>query len=107
MPITRRHGRPQPMTDEELITEIEHQRHLMTAVATGGPPIQEGNQLYVEQRGRIAAELRRRNIDDPQPHRRLWEWYAPSAAGDTAARASPMGYRSQDYQHTHAPHTRR
>src|SRR5260370_38115233 len=89
MPITRRHGRPQPMTDEELITEIEHQRHLMTAVATGGPRLQEGNQLYVERRGRIAAELRRRNIDDPNPLGDPWEWYPRWSAGDLPGWASP------------------
>src|SRR5229473_808132 len=98
MPITRRHGRPQPMTDEELITEIEHQRHLMTAVATGGPRIQEVNQLYVERRGRIAAELRRRNIDDPNPLGDLWEWYARWSAGDLPGWASRRAHVSKMYQ---------
>src|SRR5260370_20581496 len=95
MPITRRHGRPKPMTDEELITEIEHQRHLMTAVATGGPRIQEVNQLYVERRGRIAAEFRRRHIDDPNPLRDLWERDAPWSAGALPRRAPATGHRSQ------------
>ena len=38
------------MTDDELIAEIEAQRSLMVAVATGGPRIQKVNQQYIERR---------------------------------------------------------
>lgn len=43
------------MTDDQLVTEIEAQRSLMVAVATGGPKIQEVNDQYRERRDRIAA----------------------------------------------------
>jgi len=49
-------------TDEELIAEVENQRNLVIAVATGGPRIDTVNPQYIERRARIAAELRRRNI---------------------------------------------
>lgn len=56
------------MTDEELIAEIEAQRGLMVAVATGGPRIQEANQQYLQRRDVISAELRTRSLEDPNPH---------------------------------------
>ncbi len=70
------------MTDDELVNEIEAQRSLMIAVATGGPRIQEVNGQYVERRGRIAAELQQRSLDDPNPHGDLWAWYGRWSAGD-------------------------
>jgi hypothetical protein len=45
------------MTDDELINEIEAQRGLIIAVATGGPRIQEVNAQYVQRRTNIATEL--------------------------------------------------
>ena len=75
MAITQRQKAPPPMTDDELTAEVENQRNLMIAVATGGPHIQEVNEQYIERRARIAAELRRRDIDDPNPHADLWAWY--------------------------------
>jgi hypothetical protein len=86
------------MTDEELIEEVEHQRHLMIAVATGGPRIQEVNQLYVDRRARIAPELRRRNINDPNPLGDLWEWYGRWSAGDLTSWAARRAHVSRMYQ---------
>src|ERR1051325_3627942 len=70
------------MTDAELISEIEAQRGLMIAVATGGPRIQEVNEQYAERRRRIAEELHRRGLVDPNPHADLWAWYGRWSAGD-------------------------
>jgi len=36
------------MTDDELIIEVEAQRSLMIAVATGGPRIEEVNKQYTD-----------------------------------------------------------
>lgn len=63
------------MTDQELLREIEAQRNLMVAVATGGPRINEVNDQYTTRRARIAKELRSRRLDDPNPHGDLWAWY--------------------------------
>ncbi len=98
MPITRPHRHPQPMTDDELIAEVENQRNLMTAVATGGPRIQDVNEQYIERRSRIAAELRRRNIDDPNPHGDLWAWYGRWSAGDMPGWNSRRVHVSKMYQ---------
>src|SRR5713101_9813952 len=70
--ILRKENRPKKMTDEELIAEIEAQRGLMIGVATGGHRIQDVNDQYAERRQRIATELRRRGIDDPNPQADLW-----------------------------------
>jgi len=86
------------MTDEELIREIEAQRALMVAVATGGPRIQEVNQQYIERRERIAVELRRRGLEDPNPHGDLWAWYGRWSAGDMPSWASRRAHLSEMYQ---------
>ncbi|HYL84422.1 MAG TPA: hypothetical protein VE263_09315 [Candidatus Angelobacter sp.] len=98
MPITYRQKAPPPMTDDELIAEVENQRNLMIAVATGGPRIQDVNEQYIERRARIAAELRRRNIDDPNPHGDLWAWYGRWSAGDMPGWASRRVHVSRMYQ---------
>ena len=86
------------MTDEELLAEIEAQRSLMNAVATGGPRIQQVNGQYVERRDRIATELRRRGIADPNPHGDLWAWYGRWSAGDMPSWQSRRGHLSEMYQ---------
>ncbi|MEK7408677.1 MAG: hypothetical protein AAB225_26725 [Acidobacteriota bacterium] len=86
------------MTDEELIAEIEAQRSLMIAVATGGPRIQQVNGQYVERRERIATELRRRGIADPNLHDDLWAWYGRWSAGDMPSWQSRRAHLSEMYQ---------
>jgi len=85
------------MTDDEFIREIETQRGLMVAVATGGPRIQEVNQDYIERRKRIAAELRRRSLDDPNPHGDLWAWYGRWSGGDLPSWALRRAHLSEMY----------
>lgn len=86
------------MTDKELIAEVEAQRGLMISVATGGPRIQEVNDQYVERRQRILTELRRRGIDDPNPHADLWAWYGRWSAGDMPSWKSRRIHVSGIYQ---------
>jgi hypothetical protein len=86
------------MTDEEFIAEVEAQRSLMIAVATGGPRIQQVNGPYVERRERIGAELRRRGIADPNPHDDLWSWYGRWSAGDMPSWQSRREHLSEMYQ---------
>jgi hypothetical protein len=86
------------MTDDELIVEIEAQRSLMVAVATGGPRIQEVNQQYLERRDSISADLRRRGLEDPNPHGDLWAWYGRWSSGDMPSWASRRGHLSEMYQ---------
>jgi hypothetical protein len=86
------------MTDDQLITEIESQRSLMVAVATGGPKIETVNDSYRERREVIADELRRRNIADPNPHGDLWQWYGRWSAGDLGNWALRRAFISEMYQ---------
>jgi hypothetical protein len=86
------------MTDDELVTEIEAQRSLIVAVATGGPRIQQVNDQYIERRDRIAVELRRRGLEDPNPHRDLWAWYGRWSSGDMPNWASRRAHLSEMYQ---------
>ena len=86
------------MTDEDLITEIEAQRSLMVAVATGGPRIQEVNDQYSERRERISTELRRRALGDPNPFPDLWSWYGRWSSGDMDKWAQRRAFLSEMYR---------
>lgn len=86
------------MNDDELLKEIEAQRSLMVAVATGGPKIQEVNHQYTERRDRIQRELRGRNLKDPNPHGDLWAWYGRWNSGDLGSWASRRAHLSEMYQ---------
>ena len=86
------------MIDEELIREIEEQRSLMVAVATGGPKIQDVNRQYIRRRELIADELRRRGLKDPNPHGDLWSWYGRWSSGDMPSWALRRSHLSEMYQ---------
>jgi hypothetical protein len=86
------------MTDDELIAEIEAQRGLMIAVATGGPRIETVNEQYAIRRDRIATELRRRGLLDPNPHGDLWAWYGRWSAGDMPNWQPRRTHLSEMYQ---------
>ena len=68
--------------EKELIAEIEAQRSLMIAVATGGPRIQSVDQEYKARRARIQKMLKERNFTDPNPFADLWTWYGKWSSGD-------------------------
>lgn len=93
-----RSDKSKKMTDDELVAEIEAQRGLMIAVATGGPRIQQMNGQYTERRDRIATELRRRGIVDPNPHADLWAWYGRWSAGDLPTYQSRRDHLCELYQ---------
>jgi hypothetical protein len=56
------------------------------------------NRQYIERRDRIATELRRRGIEDPNPHGDLWAWYGRWSAGDMPNWASRRAHLSSMYQ---------
>ena len=64
-------GRP----NSALISDIESQKQLMIAVATGGPRINDVNAEYVSRREIIAADLAERGLQDPNQFADLWKWY--------------------------------
>ena len=85
------------MTDKELIVEIEAQKALMIAVATGGPKIQHVNRDYGSRRVRIWEGLNERRLDDPNPYGDLWSWYGKWSSGDLPTYASRRVYISEMY----------
>lgn len=86
------------MTDTELIQEIETQRSLMIAVATGGPRIESVNAEYVERRETIARELTAIGLKDPNPYDDLWSWYGKWSSGDLPTYQSRRQYLSDIYR---------
>jgi hypothetical protein len=68
---------PEPdLTDlDTLLDEVERQAALLTAVATGGPRIEDVNQQYKKRRRRLIAALERRGLEYPFPWQDLWQWY--------------------------------
>lgn len=86
------------MTDDELVKAIEAQQAVMVAVATGGPRIQDLNWGYTQRRTDIGNELRRRGLEDPNPHSDLWGWYGRWSAGDLPSYASRRVHLASMYQ---------
>jgi len=92
-----------PQTEEQfpqeaqLIAEIESQKDLMIAVATGGPRIQEKNQEYRERRSTIKVQLAKQSLDDPNPYPDLWAWYGRWSSGDLPSYQSRRKYISDLY----------
>ncbi len=58
-----------------LMRDLEEQKAVMVAVATGGPRIQEKNHEYTERRFRIRQALTELGIEDPNVFSDLWGWY--------------------------------
>jgi len=87
----------QAMTDEELIQDIEAQRSLMIAVATGGPRIQSVNTEYRERQDRIRNALEECSLHDPNPYHDLWAWYGKWSSGDLPTYQSRRQYISELY----------
>lgn len=88
---------PPAETDEDLIKEIEAQRSLMIAVATGGPRIQTVNAQYQERRERLGAMLADLDIPDPNPFSDLWAWYGKWSSGDLPSYQSRRQFISELY----------
>lgn len=81
----------------ELIQEVQTQKNLMIAVATGGPRIQEKNEEYQQRQLRIKSELSKLQLDDPNPFSDLWVWYGKWSA-DLPTYQSRREFASELYQ---------
>lgn len=84
--------------NESLIQDIESQKALMIAVATGGPRIKDVNRDYVERRGKIKEALQRINISDPNSYSDLWSWYGKWSDGSLPTYQSRRTYITSLYQ---------
>ncbi len=84
-------------THQDLIKEIEAQRSLMMAVATGGPRIQAVNDEYYQRRTRIGEMLKHLEIADPNPFGDLWAWYGKWSSGDLPSYQSRRQFISDIY----------
>jgi hypothetical protein len=82
---------------DELISDIQSQKDLMIAVATGGPRIQEKNPEYRERWGRIRKRLDKMGLEDPNPHSDLWQWYGRWSSGDLPTYQSRREYIANLY----------
>ena len=89
---------PPTRSHEGLIKEIEAQRSLMIAVATGGPRIQTVNTDYQERRERLAALLADLDLPDPNPFGDLWAWYGKWSSGDLPSYQSRRQFISGIYE---------
>lgn len=81
----------------DLMKDIDTQRSLMIAVATGGPRIQSVNAEYQDRRLRIREGLDERRIDDPNPFGDLWAWYGKWSSGDLPTYQSRRQFISELY----------
>jgi hypothetical protein len=70
------------ITASNVIREVETQRDLMIAVATGGPRIDTVSSDYANRRDLIQLRLKELGLEDPNPFRDLWEWYGRWSGGD-------------------------
>jgi hypothetical protein len=66
---------PDLSTVGALLDELERQAALLTAVATGGPRLQDVQREYQARRRRLINALRRRGLEYPFPWQDLWQWY--------------------------------
>ncbi len=88
------------LTDEEIIKDIEAQRSLLIAVATGGPRIKDVNDEYKTRRERIREALKSRSLRDPNPYGDLWSWYGKWSSGDLPSYLSRRKYITELYEPT-------
>ena len=78
-----------------ILSELQAQKNLMVAVATGGPRIDDVNAEYMERRKRIHDELARLGITDANPYPDLWSWYGKWSGGDLPSYQSRRQYLSE------------
>ncbi|HVY19511.1 MAG TPA: hypothetical protein VHA70_05470 [Bauldia sp.] len=68
------------MTDDELLKALDRLKGTMTAVATGGPRIDDVNREFGLIFDAVAIELASRGINNAIPFRDLWQWYGKWSA---------------------------
>lgn len=66
---------PDVSTVDGLVQELERQAALLTAVATGGPAINNVMREHQDRRRRLVGALERRGLEYPFPWQDLWQWY--------------------------------
>jgi hypothetical protein len=71
----RTEAEPDVSKIDVLIQELELQAALLTAVATGGPRIDDVKWEYQDRRRRLCWALERRGLQYPFPWLDLWQWY--------------------------------
>ena len=64
-------GIPKDLANK-MAKEIEIQKSLMIAVATGGPRLKDVNEEYDKRRIQIKAQLQLIGIEDPNPFPDVW-----------------------------------
>ena len=82
-------------SSEGLASDLEAQKNLMVAVATGGPRIDDVNVEYIGRRNRIRDGLARLGIPDANLYSDLWAWYGKWSSGDLPSYQSRRQYLSQ------------
>jgi len=92
-------GTPEEL-NADLIREIEAQKSLMVAVATGGPRINDVNLEYRQRAERIRSQLQLRGIENPNPYADLWQWYGKWSSGDLPTYRSRREYIRELYAPT-------
>jgi hypothetical protein len=80
------------MTDDELTAALNQLRNTMIAVATGGPRIADVDDDYQRRFAAVAADLSRRDIDNPISFGTLWDWYAHWSSGDLPSYQARRAY---------------
>jgi len=70
------------MNNDELIAGLEQIKNQLISVATGGPRINDVDNLYKQTFAVVVAELARRRIDNPIVFGSLWDWYGRWSSGD-------------------------
>jgi hypothetical protein len=78
----------------DLLRDIESQRSLMIAVATGGPQIRNVDAVYQSRRVRIRECLNERELEDSNPFDDLWAWYGKWSGGDLPTSPADNSYLS-------------
>jgi hypothetical protein len=83
----------------QLSGEIQKQRSLMIAVATGEPSIKSVNGEYMARQDTIRSSLAQHGMKDPNPYKDLWEWYGKWSSGDLPTYQSRRQYIGDLYVH--------
>ena len=71
-----------PRDTEDLLQELDRLRHVLIAVSTGGPGIDEVNAEYRKSYSRLTEQLKARGLRNPVPYSDLWDWYGKWSSGD-------------------------
>ena len=66
---------PDPETPKGLLQPVDLQASTLTAVARGGPRVDDVNARYKRRRIVLDVALRKRGIEPPFPFEDLWGWY--------------------------------